>query len=307
MTLTIQLVDGDGKRPFKRIKKGTYRLGRDAECELQIDNSSVSRIHGLLCVAGALWYFKDLGSTNGSWINEKEVEVDQVYPVLSGDFLQVADVLFKLSYDGSSYEGKFIVAIFEGADLKGEYQLQRGEIQLVGGAEGLVVLPESAIDLQLLLGDTAISLENRSSAEILLNQQPCAGSSAISHGDVIELVEEGINLIIVDARQRGAHRAPHQPHRVDWQSHSRDLRPKESGAKLELFAPIRFSQATQPLTELDGNSERSFRPRRNTATFKRGEFFDFERMTDSEKQIVFLSLFFVGASALLFLVYYFLF
>lgn len=43
----------------------TYRIGRDAACELCIDHASVSRVHATLAGAGQAWTLQDNGSKNG--------------------------------------------------------------------------------------------------------------------------------------------------------------------------------------------------------------------------------------------------
>lgn len=78
-------------------------IGRGGDCDIQIDRDSVSRRHARLYRTADTWEVEDLGSTNGSYIND--VPVDRS-PLRDSDFLKVGAAIFKfLSGDGveSSY------------------------------------------------------------------------------------------------------------------------------------------------------------------------------------------------------------
>jgi S1-C subfamily serine protease len=47
----------------------TLRIGRSSECEVVIDDDSVSNIHALLSEANGRWLLRDLDSTNGTFLN----------------------------------------------------------------------------------------------------------------------------------------------------------------------------------------------------------------------------------------------
>ncbi len=51
-----------------------YRIGRDADMEIRIDNAAVSRLHALLQKRGRHWILKDQGSTNGLWWQGRRVQ-----------------------------------------------------------------------------------------------------------------------------------------------------------------------------------------------------------------------------------------
>jgi hypothetical protein len=67
------LVDsGDGSDP--RRFSDTFRVGRDEECELQVVANDVSRSHCEVFWADGCWRVRDLGSTNGTWLEGLRVE-----------------------------------------------------------------------------------------------------------------------------------------------------------------------------------------------------------------------------------------
>ncbi len=56
-----------------RLAKGHWRLGRDAECEIRLNDESVSRRHASLRVAGDSVELTDQGSRNGVKVNGDRV------------------------------------------------------------------------------------------------------------------------------------------------------------------------------------------------------------------------------------------
>ncbi len=50
------------------------KLGRDAACEIAIGHGSVSREHALFSREGDAWFMTDLGSSNGTKLNDKPLE-----------------------------------------------------------------------------------------------------------------------------------------------------------------------------------------------------------------------------------------
>lgn len=51
-----------------------FRLGRDAECEMQIHSGLVSRVHAEVLLHEGYWWVRDLQSTNGVYIGEEKIE-----------------------------------------------------------------------------------------------------------------------------------------------------------------------------------------------------------------------------------------
>lgn len=52
----------------------TFRIGRVAECELQIDDPHVSRQHASVAFANGQWWIQDNNSANGIWVNGQRVQ-----------------------------------------------------------------------------------------------------------------------------------------------------------------------------------------------------------------------------------------
>lgn len=63
-----ELVASDGSRI---LLEGEQRVGRSADCDITIDDSKVSRAHAVLRVKGESLTVEDLGSANGTTVNQR--------------------------------------------------------------------------------------------------------------------------------------------------------------------------------------------------------------------------------------------
>jgi hypothetical protein len=52
----------------------TSLIGRSPECDIFLDDVTVSRKHAELSSAGGRWTIRDLGSLNGTFVNRKRIE-----------------------------------------------------------------------------------------------------------------------------------------------------------------------------------------------------------------------------------------
>lgn len=66
------LVEFEGKSLVVDSSK-IYLIGRDKSCDIQLKNSKVSRSHAKISEVDGAWFFEDLDSANGSFINKKRV------------------------------------------------------------------------------------------------------------------------------------------------------------------------------------------------------------------------------------------
>ncbi len=74
------------------LTKQVTTLGRAVECEVVIASKSISREHARLHLEGRRWFVEDLGSTNGTYLNEERVIGS--LELRDGDTIQVGDVTF---------------------------------------------------------------------------------------------------------------------------------------------------------------------------------------------------------------------
>jgi two-component system, cell cycle response regulator len=83
-------------------------IGRGSDCDIVVDLDSVSRRHAQVARRGAVIMVSDLGSTNGTYVNEKQV---QEWALSDGDQLQIGNAIFKF-LSGGNVEANFLEAIY---------------------------------------------------------------------------------------------------------------------------------------------------------------------------------------------------
>ena len=76
------------------LPEKTVVVGRDEGCGVRLNTSEVSRQHCTLCVAGDEIRVKDLGSSNGTFINDQEVTGESV--LKPGDVLRIGPMQFQM-------------------------------------------------------------------------------------------------------------------------------------------------------------------------------------------------------------------
>lgn len=79
------------------LREGETILGRGPECTLIVDDTSVSRAHALFRRVSANVTVSDLGSSNGTYLNDQLVEGSRVVEV--GDTVTVGACVFLLGAD----------------------------------------------------------------------------------------------------------------------------------------------------------------------------------------------------------------
>jgi len=81
-------------------KVGTFRLteqleiGRSESCHVRVDDTYVSQVHAKLYAKNGAWYVEDLGSTNGTYLNDRRV--GSPAEVHAGDVIRVGKTILEL-------------------------------------------------------------------------------------------------------------------------------------------------------------------------------------------------------------------
>jgi pSer/pThr/pTyr-binding forkhead associated (FHA) protein len=76
--------------------------GRHSGCDARLDSSRVSRRHCCLAVRCGEVLVRDLGSTNGTWVNDRRIKDSALRP---GDVLGIAHLRFRLVMLGPAESG----------------------------------------------------------------------------------------------------------------------------------------------------------------------------------------------------------
>lgn len=98
----------------------TIRIGRDATCEIMLDDPHISRLHAEITHQGTGIAIKDLGSTNGVFVNGKKVAEQTL---LDGDKILIGTRLyFKFCYQ-DAVDQNYQQNLFKAANIDSLTQL----------------------------------------------------------------------------------------------------------------------------------------------------------------------------------------
>lgn len=89
----LVLIHGeDLGRKFDLVDDETI-IGRSSKAQIQVDQDSVSRAHAKLRIEGARVLVEDLGSTNGTLVNDEHIEAP--HRLRNGDLVKIGRAIFK--------------------------------------------------------------------------------------------------------------------------------------------------------------------------------------------------------------------
>jgi pSer/pThr/pTyr-binding forkhead associated (FHA) protein len=84
----------NGAKPHTVRIAASMVVGRSPECELQVDDTYASQQHARLFGKNGAWYVEDLGSTNGTFVNEQKLAAPA--KVQPGDKIRVGTTVLEL-------------------------------------------------------------------------------------------------------------------------------------------------------------------------------------------------------------------
>lgn len=88
------VIHTEGARPRTVPVSGNMVMGRAPECELPLDDTFVSQQHARLFAKNGSWYVEDLGSTNGTFVNDQRLAAPAM--VQPGDRVRVGTTVLEL-------------------------------------------------------------------------------------------------------------------------------------------------------------------------------------------------------------------
>ncbi|MFA6133120.1 MAG: FHA domain-containing protein [Phycisphaerae bacterium] len=101
MDVRLVMFRNDGKRKDFPLTGASTVIGRGESCDLRVPLLSVSRRHCEVSVDGDEVMVRDLGSSNGTFVNNKKIGEQEM---CAGDRLVVGPVVFTLQVNGEPEE-----------------------------------------------------------------------------------------------------------------------------------------------------------------------------------------------------------
>jgi len=109
-------IHGPNMGQLTDIESGGATIGRGSEVQLQVVSDTVSRRHAVLSYLGDNLTVRDLGSLNGTYIDDERVLVPT--PLAPGQILRVGGVIFKV-LQGADIERRYHEEIYRMAIIDG--------------------------------------------------------------------------------------------------------------------------------------------------------------------------------------------
>ncbi len=160
------------------------------------------------------WFYKDLGSTNGSWLNGNQLAANTWRLVRPGDYLQLADAALKLEGAGEGLQtgindfanlGGRSLLIFLGNQFRDEFPVPEfGRALVVGGSEADLPVSGDVSELPSLVverrGDKMVAYNVSKQLPLFLNGVDVRNETAtLGDGDALQV--DNVLVIVNDPNQ----------------------------------------------------------------------------------------------------------
>jgi predicted component of type VI protein secretion system len=156
LNVTLVVVGGDVKTPEVKLRLPST-VGRGRDCSIMLRHPLVSRQHCEIYESSGALMVRDLGSLNGTFVNNQRIEGDA--PLQPGQLLTIGTVTFRAIYDEASADGQApqgpgpqMKSAAKPSDSDGTFATGIPEATLEEEAEELT-LPEEPVEVSFDLDD----------------------------------------------------------------------------------------------------------------------------------------------------------
>ncbi len=112
MEVTLVLIRESGPSNAVRLRRARLVIGRKPECEIRIPVPQVSREHAEVTLDDGTLAIKDLGSSNGTYVDGQRV---QQSPLVAGSVITIGPATFVVQVDGQPANIDVPAALKKGA------------------------------------------------------------------------------------------------------------------------------------------------------------------------------------------------
>lgn len=135
--MRVRLVPIEGGTPID-ITKDLMLVGRKEECDINLDHKSISKLHCVLVRTDGLLLLRDLGSTNGTRVNNQRVRRAALLP---NDQLHIASLKYTVQMlpdeelpepdeFTQQLDGKEVARLLEKSDHPGELDSDSSDVEI---------------------------------------------------------------------------------------------------------------------------------------------------------------------------------
>jgi len=98
--ISLTIARADLAPQVRHFAQAEVTIGRDPACECPLEDAAVSARHARLCYHHNQWWLEDLGSTNGTLLNQEKLAIPTV--VISGDEFRCGETCFTITLAAAS-------------------------------------------------------------------------------------------------------------------------------------------------------------------------------------------------------------
>ncbi|MEI8315585.1 MAG: AAA family ATPase [Verrucomicrobiota bacterium] len=137
----LTILDGPQQGQTVTVGGAEFIIGRDPECQWQLDLPSVSRHHVRIFAVAGQWRIRDLGSSNGTKRNGQEIEESEL---VTGDRLSIGDVPVVFE------DGVMPAVVTSESDIQAIVTEMSRKTRLIEAEIGKAIIGQKAVVMQLL-------------------------------------------------------------------------------------------------------------------------------------------------------------
>ena len=90
----IFVLDQRGRKTATHRLNGTLQIGRAPTCQIRLDDNYISQLHAKISDRNGAWVVEDLGSTNGTYLNQRKVTAPT--EISAGDRIRVGKTVLEV-------------------------------------------------------------------------------------------------------------------------------------------------------------------------------------------------------------------
>jgi hypothetical protein len=87
------VLDEKGRKVGTQRLNGTIQVGRAPSCQIRLNDNYISQLHAKISERNGSWVVEDLGSTNGTYLNQRKVTVPT--ELSAGDRIRVGKTVLE--------------------------------------------------------------------------------------------------------------------------------------------------------------------------------------------------------------------
>lgn len=209
----LEELSQQGTREIGRLQSGDVAIGREPdEGGIAVNREGVSRNHGVFSSIRDHWLYRDMGSTNGSWLNGQKLVPGEWKLVRPGATLQLADYMLRLNetdasrnlgaqtggQQGAAIGGRSLL-VFCGADFVDEFLVpEYGKALSVGGSQPDLPITGDIFDQPSLVierrGDRVCAFSIIKDAQVFHNDRLVRDFADLRDGDTVKIANYTVLL-----------------------------------------------------------------------------------------------------------------